>query len=216
MKKQWMLFPLIALLCVYMIGCGKDFDAAGYVQGYMDTCLKGSGKQFAKLCAVDTSQTEALYRSGIEDVMHSWLSGVTLNAEAEDMVTDALQDLFMATRYNVTNTKKEKDGSFTVTVTIEPLIFPIDKGIMKEIETSATTQYTDDNPEDEEIDQEKYGLIVAKKFSSYVQKQLEKKAYGDTITLTTTLSIENKQYKLSDEEQGNLISNTLITSQKQK
>lgn len=212
MKKHLLSLLLVCSMLVCLTGCGKDFDASGYVQGYMDTCLKGDGTNYAKLCGVSEEETTEVYEKGIDEVVNGWLTGVSLSDESKNKVENAVKTLFQATSYTVGKAEKQKDGSYTVDVTIQPLEINLDATAMQDLQTRTMSQYMEAHPEDETLsDTEAFGTLLATEFAAYLTKISENPTYGEEVKKTVTVSVKDKQYMLSEEDQYTLITSSVST-----
>lgn len=218
----------VLLLSVVMLfsgtACGKepDFDASGYVKGYLDTCTKGDGATYASLCGVDTSETDALYESGIEDLTNAYLSGVTVSEESSQKVKDSLKNLIGQAKYTVSEAQKNEDGTYSVSVESDPLLITLSEKRMKKIgkksfdiyyekyETIGEKATNHDNNKDG-IDYDKYYEIFAKQFVKYVNNMAKHPTYGAHTSITVTISAMDGKYAMSDEDQTNLFLSILET-----
>ncbi len=212
MKKHLLSLLLICSMLVFLTGCGKDFDASGYVQGYMDTCLKGDGTNYAELCGVSEEETTEVYEEGIDEVVDGWLTGVSLSDESKSEVESAVKALFKKTSYSVGKAEKQDDGSYSVPVTIQPLEIKLDTAAMQDLQTETMSQYMEAHPEDESLsDTEALGNLLATEFAAYLTNISENPTYAEEVTKNVTVSIQDKQYMLSEEDQYTLITSSVAT-----
>ena len=118
-RKKWgKLCVLIVVLMLTATGCGKKFDAAGYVQAVLDLTFQGDITQAKKYSKDATEESlMQMYRDSIDQFVSS---NITNEIEMSDTKTSQFAELvskiFMTMRYNV----KTGKGEYEVTVEIQP------------------------------------------------------------------------------------------------
>ncbi len=148
-KKRLLAAALAAIACLGLAACGKDFDAAGYTKSVLDANYHGEYADYAKFR--DLSEKEA--KAEIEDAMDAQVEaafmGQGVSDEAKAKYKAAVIDVMKLSKYEVKEAKKEDDGSYTVTVEVEPVnAFSIANEAFEEI----TTQYVTDGKDVTNVD----------------------------------------------------------------
>ncbi len=123
MKKLKSLAVLfIAAMVLLLVGCGQKFDAQGYIQGELDAVLKGEiTDDYLKLVDSSREEIEAESAAMLDEVMEQF-SGMGLSDELVGKYRDYMSTLMKKCKYTVGEATKDGD-SYTVPVTIEPLLF---------------------------------------------------------------------------------------------
>ncbi|MGF0101213.1 hypothetical protein [Bariatricus sp. SGI.019] len=122
-RKKWgKLCVLIVVLMLTVTGCGKKFDAAGYVQAVLDLTFQGDITQAKKYSKDATEESlMQMYRDSIDQFVSS---NITNEIEMSDTKTSQFAELvskiFTTMRYNVKEAKKTGKGEYEVTVEIHP------------------------------------------------------------------------------------------------
>lgn len=98
----------------------KEFDAAGYVKATLDMTMKGETEDYIKF--VGCSEEEALkdYEDTLDEAIEQF-GALGANEEVLEEYRQFSIDLYKAAKYEVKESKKEKDGSYTVKVEIEKM-----------------------------------------------------------------------------------------------
>lgn len=123
MKKLRSLAVLvIAAMALLLVGCGQKFDAKGYIQGELDAVLKGEiTDDYLKLVDSSKEEIEAESAAMLDEVMEQF-SGMGLSDELVGKYREYMSALMKKCKYTVGEATKDGD-SYTVPVTIEPLLF---------------------------------------------------------------------------------------------
>ena len=128
------------------------------------------------------------------------------------MKIDEVKALFKKTSYSVGKAEKQDDGSYSVPVTIQPLEIKLDTAAMQDLQTETMSQYMEAHPEDESLsDTEALGNLLATEFAAYLTNISENPTYAEEVTKNVTVSIQDKQYMLSEEDQYTLITSSVAT-----
>ena len=182
---------IAALLLTVMVltllgGCVKKFDASGYTKSILDLCYKGETEQYMKLTNSTKEEAEKLYTDNLDYMIESFAQW-DLSDEILEKYKSFFQDLNKNVKYTVGEAVSDKEGNFTVEVTVEPIENLVEtySTFMDKIE-EYTTQLTEkvmngaEMPTQEDIQNEEmeiYYEILRDSLDSGVH-------YGDPQTVT--------------------------------
>ena len=103
------------LVAVLVGGCGRPFDASGYVKALLDNSYKGDSAEFVAQKVGTKQQAEELYKQGIDTEMKSLTSQANVSEELQGEFREVLQNIFKNVKYTVGEAAK-KDNSYEVEV----------------------------------------------------------------------------------------------------
>lgn len=194
---------LIALCAVLCAGCGS-FDTSGYVKAVLDNSIKGDSAALAEFTKSSEDEVKALYDQQIDENLNSLLSGVTVDETLQADYRTLVVDMLNKTKYEVGESTKNSDGSYTVTVTINALQIEATDAIAEKT-TAYVTELQEsvanggEIPSDDEIMEETYRITL-----ECLQEALANATYGEAVEKTVTVSIENKLYTPNQSDLDNI------------
>lgn len=122
-RKACALAAVISAAVLLLTGCGRGFDAAGYVQAVLDERLQGEFTEAARI--MDTSEYELKqdYEASVDQFIYDYLtsdyeevSDYTLY-EYETLV----KEIFSVMKYDVKKAEKTGKKKYEVSVEIQPV-----------------------------------------------------------------------------------------------
>lgn len=121
--KRTAAFLLAALLVMSMAGCGKDFDAKGYVEAVMAAKYRGEYADYAKMTGMSEEEAKEDMESEFDEFMKDDLESVGLDTTDEqiEQYQQVQRDLRAKIEYEVKDAVKDDDGNYTVDVVVTPL-----------------------------------------------------------------------------------------------
>lgn len=121
--KRTAAFLLAALLVMSMAGCGKDFDAKGYVEAAMAAKYRGEYADYAKMTGMSEEEAKEDMESEFDEFMKDDLESVGLDTTDEqiEQYQQVQRDLRAKIEYEVKDAVKDDDGNYTVDVVVTPL-----------------------------------------------------------------------------------------------
>ncbi len=136
MRKARMATVLLTavLAAVLLGGCGRSFDASGYVKALLDNSYKGDSAEFVAQKVGTQEQAEELYKQGIDTEMKSLTSQADVSDELEGEFREVLQEIFKNVKYTVGEATR-KDDTFEVEVKYQKM--NIFTEAMKNFETTS-------------------------------------------------------------------------------
>lgn len=117
---------LLVILCIMLVagsaGCGRDFDASGYVKGVLDLNFQGQTQKAQEM--IEGSTTEALKAQYKEFIDTFVANNITNEIDMGDLKTSQFAELvskiFSVMRYSVGEADKTGKKEFEVPVEIQP------------------------------------------------------------------------------------------------
>lgn len=193
-KAKLLLWALISTLCMFLCTACGSFDASGYVKSVIDNSVSGESAEFVKFTNCSEEEAKATYDESVDNNLNSLLEGVQVSEELKTKYRDFVVALLAKTKYEVGESTKNSDGSYTVEVKAFPLTLAVSDSI-----TEKTTAYITelqeayasgaDVPSDEEITEKTYSIIL-----DCLNDGLNNAEYGEEVASTITVSVENKLY----------------------
>lgn len=179
-----------------------DFDAALYVQSYLDLRYKNESEAFCEVSGVSAAEAHLIYELSIAFELTNIMS------ESEDGVSEELledfwkllEEMHSKARYTVGEAKRQKDGSYTVQVTYEQMqVYEPMLAGTKEILTPKMAEWKA-NPALYPDDAAMTELILTAMRDS-LQKVLSDVEYNEPETLTVTLEPKGEGYIINEYDQ---------------
>lgn len=125
MKRSIKVSRICALCMAVMIclsGCGKDFDAAGYVQAILDLTFQGDISRASEF--MEEASGESLMRAYQDSIDRFVAANITSGMEIGELKTtrfaDLVSQMFMTMRYSVGDADQTGRNEYEVSVDIWP------------------------------------------------------------------------------------------------
>lgn len=210
MRKRAIAVICTIIMVIGMVGCQKNFDASGYVKGYLDTTMKGEFEEYAKLCQVENSEVEKLYNDGLDTILAGWTTGLTINDDMKEKYKQLIVDTLKKTKYTVKEAKKDGDA-YKVEVAIEPMVLDMSTEKATKLGEDTATEYMKDH---KEIDNDEFYALLSEKYYDFLKDIMENATYEAEQTIEVTVSQgSDKKYTISTEDQQKLISTIMKAAQ---
>lgn len=121
-KKRGLLVLIICLAVSFLSACSKEkeFDATGYVKSSLDALYKGEYAEHAKYVDEDEAKLKEEMEADFTSQIEQAFSGKDLTQEDKDQYCEFARKLYTYAKYEVGAAKEDKDGNYTVAVTVEP------------------------------------------------------------------------------------------------
>lgn len=118
---KWLALTLAVVMCMGMTACGaKEFDAAGYTKSVLDANYHGEYAAYAEFRQLSEDEAKAEIEDTVKQQIETEFAGRDISDEGMDACVQAFEDMAALAKYEVKEAKKQDDGSFVVTVEIEP------------------------------------------------------------------------------------------------
>ncbi len=193
MKKIIKLLTTALLVSAMLLtgGCGKKFDATGYVNSFMKMITQGDVSDYMKLTDQSEEEAKGDYQKMLDE-MASMLENFGASEEVQNKVTDAFIALLAKAKYTV-HDAVEVDGGFDVDVEIEPIQGVYD-GMMEELQNEAMDAVSSNEITTDEI----YDWLFTKMADKMTEK-LDSITYGTPETVTVHLEKNGNVYEIKDD-----------------
>lgn len=120
-KRKGIVSVLIISMAVMLLGgCGKKFDASGYTKSVLDVCYKNETEQYMKLTNSTKEEAEAVFTDNMDQIMEGFAE-LNLSEELQANYKVFFEDLAKNVKYTVGEAVEDKQGNFTVDVSVEPI-----------------------------------------------------------------------------------------------
>ena len=198
LQKYLMILGTI-MLSIGISACSKqpDFDAKSYVQSSLDAYYHGEYKDYANL--LELSEKDAK-----KEIEEDFNESIQQQFNDSDNITDKgiadyaekLTEVKKLAKYKVQDEKKDEDGNYTVSVKVEP------SDVFQTLQQSSA-----------EVSKEKIAQgmketdpgVFASVLTESVQKSIDKKSYGEPVTVTVKVEKNHSgTYELSETERSKL------------
>ena len=174
-----------------------DFDAKSYVQSSLDAYYHGDYKDYANLLEISEKDAK-------KEIEEDFNESIQQQFDYSDNITDKgiadyakkLVEVKKLAKYKVQDEKKDEDGTYTVSVKVEP------SDVFQTLQQSSA-----------EVSKEKIvqGMketdpgVFASVLTESVQKSIDKNSYGDSVTVTVKVEKNHSgTYELSETERSKL------------
>lgn len=203
------IIALLAIFCmVVCVGC-VSFDTSGYVKAILDNCLKGESAALVEYTKSSEEEVSARYEEQIKANLDGILVNATVSDELKEEYRSFVIDLLKQTKYEVGESTKNQDGTYSVSVKTYTLQLEVltamqekNEAYINELQEAGANG--EEIPSNEEITENQYRITL-----DCLKEGLANATYSDAIDNTITISIENKLYSPSQNDLNN-VCNTLI------
>lgn len=187
-----------------LTGCGgKDFDAAGLVQGNLDLIyLNQYTDEYLELVSLTAEDAQATYDQGIEVEVAYFAEafGIDLescDASVEEELTSIYKQLYSNSKYEVGETSKTENG-YEVSLTIHPI------DVMYLVITEDCTPFVNEwtlrntNGEFSGMEQAEYENLWAQGILDMVKARMETVGYLEPQTISVTVALDESDCYVID------------------
>lgn len=185
---------LLTVLCMVVCTACTSFDTSGYVKAVLDNSIKGDSAAMVEFTKASAEDVTALYDEEIQSNIDVLLEGATISDELTEEFRSVVIDLLKQTRYEVGESTKNSDGTYTVPVKVSTLTLNVTSQI-EEKTTAYVNEIQDavangsEMPSEDEIMEQIYTTTL-----ECLKESMQNITYSDPVEYTVTVSIENKLY----------------------
>lgn len=112
---------LVLGICICMMLCGcSSFDASAYVKAVLDSSYKNQTEEYIELTGIKKEDAQKIFQNNLSITMEAFKSE-KLSTELENEYRNLFERIIKQVKYSVGEGKKEKDGSYKIVVSIEPI-----------------------------------------------------------------------------------------------
>lgn len=168
-KKRIIITVTIAVILVLGAAVGgwlyvNRFDAGEYVQAVLDTSYKNETDQYVEITGIPKEEAEKIFENNLNATMAGFEDS-EMPEELRPQYRELFGEIAGKVSYTVGESKREKDGSYTVTVMIKPItLFPDTYELFQTRAQEYASQVTDsvmngaEMPSDEEMQSQIYQI----------------------------------------------------------
>lgn len=185
---------LAAVLCLGLVACsGEDFDAAGYVKSVLDANYHKEYKGYATFRQLSEEEAEKEIVDSINlqlELEIATVGGIT--EDGKERYKELSAEIDKLAKYEVTEAKKRDDGSYIVTVSVEPSnVFQIMEQVLTDVANEMMGQGATLESDEE--------------FTEYLlegmRRCIDQNAYGEAQTVEVAVSADDSgAYGISEED----------------
>lgn len=203
-RKKIATLALVFTMALGMLaGCGNSFDASKYLQAQLDNSYKNDSTLMVEQ-KIDTKENgEKVYEQVLDNQVDGFFTGVDISDDLKARYRDIFADMLAKANYTVGESKKQSDGSYSVTVEYKKM--KIFAPVMEEMNEKANDISTDDMSQY----MEDFFTLMADIMEEKLQSGVE---YEDAQNMDVKIEIVNKTYTLNETD-INSLTNGLFDSE---
>lgn len=210
---------LSLLVCLSLVaglaGCGKAFDAEGYVRAILHLTFQGDTTEAKQMTEGATEESlRYLYQSSIDTFTYNVLTSQFENiSEARELdYAELVAKIFSAMRYSVKDSEKTGRHEYEVAVEIQPAdVFETFGKLLEEDGKKLAEEVKAGKYEgtEEEIHAQIMGAIVGRSYG-LLDVAYSQITYGDSETVTLRVSkSDDGEYSINEDDMNHLIEKIL-------
>lgn len=193
------------MAAVLLGGCGRQFDASGYVKALLDNSYKGDSAEFVAQKVGTKEQAEELYQQGIDTEMKSLTSQAKVSDELQGEFRDVLENIFKNVKYTVGEAAK-KDNSYEVEVKyqkmkiFEPAVENFNTTSQEYINgATEKAENGEESPSEEEISEQIFTLL-----KDALKDAMGNASYGDEESTVIHVELKDNTWMPNETDVQNL------------
>lgn len=214
-KVLCLILSMLLSLSVLTACGGKEFDAAGLVQGNLDLIyLDQYTDEYLELVGLTAEEAQATYDQGVEVEVSFFAEafGIALescDASVKEELTSIYEQLYAHSKYEVGEATKTETG-YEVSLTV----YPID--VMYLVITEDCTPFVDEwtlrntNGEFSGMEQAEYENLWAQEVLELVKARMENVGYLEPQTISITVALDENECYAIDSADFQNIDNLII------
>ena len=216
-KKRIIITVTIAVILVLGAAVGgwlyvNRFDAGEYVQAVLDTSYKNETDQYVEITGIPKEEAEKIFENNLNATMAGFEDS-EMPEELRPQYRELFGEIAGKVSYTVDEPKREKDGSYTVTVMIKPItLFPDTYELFQTRAQEYASQVTDsvmngaEMPSDEEMQSQIYQI-----YYDVLKERVDSgMLYGGARELTLHVTKEGSREFTINQEDMDALDSALI------
>ena len=195
--KRLLAVALAVVLCMGMTACGsKDFDAAGYTKSVLDANYHGEYKEYAEFRQLSEDEAKAEIEDTVAEQIETEFAGMDISEEGLEACKQAFDDMGQLAKYEVKGAEKQDDGSFVVTVEVEPCsVYSTYEQHITDVTTEKMEEGLDPMA----------GDVLPMIIAEAIQRAIEENTYGEAQTIEIKVTQDSDEaYGIEDSEMNKL------------
>lgn len=181
-KKRFITIGAVILLIIMSVcACAKqkEFDAKTYVQSSLDACYHGEFADYADLMGISEEDAKNQFEEDFDEkIRQQFDDSDPITEEGIAAYAGKMKEIKALAKYEVQDAEKAEDGSYTVSVKVEP------SNVFQTLEESSVTV------SNEKIQQGLDGTdpeVFASVLTESIQKSIDQNSYGEPVIVKVTV-----------------------------
>lgn len=202
MKGKRLLALCLVGVMLLLGACGASpEEVQSYAQAVLDAGYKGEFAEYAKQTKTSEEEAKAIYEENLDQMMtQAGFASMELPEELKENYRTLFQDMLKKADYKVGKAKEGEEKSFTVEVTVKPLI--AFEGLQEEVTAKVQEEMAGFT---EALDSVTVNEMVFRRMYEIMEEKMKEPAYGEPQTLTLRVSPdENQVYEISEADLSKL------------
>lgn len=188
-----------------LTGCGKEFDASGYVKACLDANVHGEFAEYAKITGTEESELQSRHDEIIDQEMAA-LDSLPMDEQKKNDFRELFMKLYDSCKYEVGEAVKNEDGTYTVPVTVYQL--KAFKTLIQDGQTYIQEYYQTQAEAGNELSQDDLYAAMTDYIYDGLNANVSNPEYGDANTIDVTVgpsAANSRIYEIKSEELQNLL-----------
>lgn len=199
--KRLLALCLLGVLLLLEACKASPEEVERYAQAVLDAGYKGEFTEYAKQTKTSEEEAKAIYEANLDQMMtQAGFASMELSEELKENYRNLFRDMLKKADYKVGKATEGEEKSFTVEVTVKPLI--VFEGLQEEVtakvqeEMAGLTEVPDSAAVNEMVFRKMYEIMAEK---------MKEPSYGEPQMLTLQVSPdENQVYEISEADLSKL------------
>lgn len=195
----------VIMIMGVLTGCGKEFDASGYVKACLDANVHGEFAEYAKITGTEESELQSRHDEIIDQEMAA-LDSLPMDEQKKNDFRELFMKLYDSCKYEVGEAVKNEDGTYTVPVTVYQL--KAFKTLIQDGQTYIQEYYQTQAEAGNELSQDDLYAAMTDYIYDGLNANVSNPEYGDANTIDVTVgpsAANSRIYEIKSEELQNLL-----------
>ena len=195
----------VIMIMGVLTGCGKEFDASGYVKACLDANVHGEFAEYAKITGTEESELQSRHDEIIDQEMAA-LDSLPMDEQKKNDFRELFMKLYDSCKYEVGEAVKNEDGTYTVPVTVYQL--KAFKTLNQDGQTYIQEYYQTQAEAGNELSQDDLYAAMTDYIYDGLNANVSNPEYGDANTIDVTVgpsAANSRIYEIKSEELQNLL-----------
>lgn len=181
-KQRYAGILCLIALAFSLTACNAGFDAVKYMQAVLDNSYKNDSSKYVEMKIAAKEEAEKIYLQGVDANVRELIGKAELSEELCERYRAAMEKIYNAADYSVTDAVRNADKSFDVHISCRKLkVFePSMLILFEEVNKRADITFTEE---------ELYTW-----FAEALEKNLEAPEYGEEVDFTIRLNLSSNVY----------------------
>lgn len=203
-KKRFITIGAVIFLSMSICACTKqkEFDAKTYVQASLDACYHGKFADYADLMGISEEDAKNQFEEDFDErVRQQFDDSDPITEEGIAAYTGKMKKIKALAKYEVQDVEKAEDGSYTVSVKVDPSDVFQTLGECSVIVSSEKIQQGLDGNDPE---------VFASVLTESIQKSIDQNSYGEPVIVKVIVKKDHVGAYGLDESEMNKLETTMF------